>query len=1308
MHSSPLQKLLDFLRLLGEEYGVWSRYDLPSPDEIDKIRQEQNVAVGPGDEAYWVEVDEGRYSPKAIEVLRVLRHLKQRFKTDDMGRLLVGDWRVEVRERWRPPRRVKTGNLEGHQREIAEIGARVGLSEWSEFQVEGWKRVFAVIQNADQSPKGDKKAPSRLVITAPTGAGKTEVFLLPILYQANFRRKRSPSQRQSAEATTLLVYPRLALLKDQLGRVLRYAAPLGLTVGVQFEGIGERDDITRKKWESLRDSFRCPCCGSPLEWEADQHSGVRELRCEKGHTYRMTLSREAHVNTPPDVLLTTVESLDSLYLRPKADALFQQGLAGIVLDEAHLYESLYGAHVANLVRRIVGRSNRHLFLIASSATIANPEDFGGKLLGGEVVVHSYDPDQHGRELSGLEVVYFLQVHPEQKNAAALLIQTLMALGHGVFGEGEIVVAFNDSLDGIYRFEDYLKDADQERRLFAFRTLLDQIQFKDKCPRTAPARCPIYSQGECWRGLFGAKACQGEIRGIRENPLEIATYTRRGRQDFSRADVVLATSSLEVGVDEEGIQGVVQYGPPRTPAALTQRRGRAARRNGQIAYNLVLLGLDLADNFVLSHRKRILDGQVEPPLNPGNPVIEKLHEYLDKERNTLQSYHLKHNIIKGTLQWVHWRLRQCQEAQSLASGFIDRLEKHSNSSSTNKDTLEKYIVPGLKNALKALLEHNQRVIDFSFALQEEEYAEFGQEVADAARSANEILAKALEDTSRIPELEGSLEDLFNLLRKQDTIRTPQEKRDRISKRLGELKSLFEKVQEHLAKANPASLETRKRHYAFLRELYDWLDSGYAFISPPQDLKAVSRALFLLHQGLPKGHHSCGSWPPALVPNAYFEQLRPIAFWHLDNDPNKRFAIELESPLSLERFFPPYRLQYRYNQGSRVFTLPLEPVGKETVGGKTVYRVRVSPNRVQGVKRPDGGLEVESVTLRHVDVPPGGRPIVAFCENCGQIGSHWLAWRSCRCGGNYIAVHLYPGALGKSRFEARNPRRITETLLLTGEKGGSGEVLILGSEVEASKYIKKDGEWIRVKHEPWTFEARLEEPLVYTLNHSHGVGIDLHALAERIGAGIDEIAPTAAAFFRKVISGVAGVSPDLLKASDPDEKGHMWIWELVEGGGGITQLFERTLMEEPHLVYAEMVRAATCPVVAAERALQKGTDVRNELTLPEWYEKVNPELVEEIAREAEQTKARLEGEPDSRESALKHGGEANDGCPACFRTGRGRAEEPAARHIAELLLEAFTWVASAQELKERREKSVKQGLLPPVLLHAEEGRYYVLLL
>ncbi len=176
-----------------------------------------------------------------------------------------------------------------------------------------------------------------LVVSAGTGSGKTEAFLLPILNDL----WKHP--RQHTGMRCLMLYPMNALIFDQVERVDKWLTdnPCELTV-FHFTGDTPRNDAERAKRGD----------DPPTTWR------IRDRATARAH--------------PPDVVITNYSMLEYMLSRPVDSEFFGPGLRSIVLDEAHLYSGALAAEITFLLRRVRARCGvqpEHLLQIATSATL---------------------------------------------------------------------------------------------------------------------------------------------------------------------------------------------------------------------------------------------------------------------------------------------------------------------------------------------------------------------------------------------------------------------------------------------------------------------------------------------------------------------------------------------------------------------------------------------------------------------------------------------------------------------------------------------------------------------------------------------------------------------------------------------------------------------------------------------------------------------------------------------------------------------------------------------------------------------------
>lgn len=206
-----------------------------------------------------------------------------------------------------------------------------------------------------------------VVVTAGTGAGKTESFLLPIL-------DRLWQQKESAGANgfgstrgirCLILYPMNALVNDQMERLHKWLTGQQHLSLFHFTGETPEDDRDRN-------------CPTVPAWTGNEEFRVRSRKEARGlcdHTGRALASGEAQ-SAQPDILVTNYSMLEYMLCRPQDGVFFGDALEAIVLDEAHLYSGTLAAEITLLLRRVLercGRRPEQVLQIATSATLGGSD-----------------------------------------------------------------------------------------------------------------------------------------------------------------------------------------------------------------------------------------------------------------------------------------------------------------------------------------------------------------------------------------------------------------------------------------------------------------------------------------------------------------------------------------------------------------------------------------------------------------------------------------------------------------------------------------------------------------------------------------------------------------------------------------------------------------------------------------------------------------------------------------------------------------------------------------------------------------------
>jgi DEAD/DEAH box helicase domain-containing protein len=208
---------------------------------------------------------------------------------------------------------------------------------------------------AARASDGSDSKPA-IVVSAGTGAGKTESFLFPMLDEL-MRNPRKPH----AGASAIILYPMNALVSDQVERLTNWLrGQTGLKI---FHFTGETpEDHRSANFEGYPEV--ADCC-----FRTRQHA--RGLETDKGKPLK-----ELQRGDQPDVIVTNYSMLEYMLCRPQDAVFFGENLRHIVLDEAHLYTGNLAAEITLLLRRLAiksGVGSASITHYATSATLVEGE-----------------------------------------------------------------------------------------------------------------------------------------------------------------------------------------------------------------------------------------------------------------------------------------------------------------------------------------------------------------------------------------------------------------------------------------------------------------------------------------------------------------------------------------------------------------------------------------------------------------------------------------------------------------------------------------------------------------------------------------------------------------------------------------------------------------------------------------------------------------------------------------------------------------------------------------------------------------------
>ncbi len=297
--------------------------------------------------------------------------------------------------------------------------------------------------------------------------------------------------------------------------------------------------------------------------------------------------RRRMMRNPPDILITTPESLYLMLTSQVRSTL--RSVEWVIVDEVHAVAgSKRGAHLALTLERLEEITDRSPQRIGLSATQRPLETIAGFLGGGVIKRGKWKP----RDVTIIDV-------PSDRELDIELVVPVEDMNEP---------APPDPLD---------PDRAGHRSIWpaVYPALLDLIEKHDSTIVFANSRRlaeRICSEINNLAGTEIARAHHGSV--AREQRLEIEEGLKRG--DLK---AVVATSSLELGIDMGAVDLVLQVEAPHSVASGLQRVGRAGHQVGGISKAKIFPKYrgDLLVSTVVA--AEMSAGRVEPTRIPQNPI-----------------------------------------------------------------------------------------------------------------------------------------------------------------------------------------------------------------------------------------------------------------------------------------------------------------------------------------------------------------------------------------------------------------------------------------------------------------------------------------------------------------------------------------------------------------------------------------------------------------------------------------------------------------------------------------------------------------
>ncbi|HEX2893863.1 MAG TPA: DEAD/DEAH box helicase [Marmoricola sp.] len=368
------------------------------------------------------------------------------------------------------------------------------------------------------------------VISTGTASGKSLGYLLPGL--SRIQARRGPKGQRGA--VVLYLSPTKALAQDQLAAVRALGVP-GLRAATH-----DGDSTPEER-----------------EWTRDHAE---------------------YVLTNPDMLHRSLLPGHERWSR------FFGALQYVVVDECHHYRGVFGAHVAQVLRRlrrVAALYGAQPTFVLASATVAEPEVAAHRLTGLPVEAVTDDASPRGR------VALALWEPPFVSHAGE----------HGAPVRRSVMAELADLLTDLV--------IDRVRTLAFVRSRKGAEAVALNARRLLEEVDPVLADRvAAYRGGYLPEERRALEQALRDG----------------RLLGLAATNALELGIDVSGLDAVLLGGFPGTRAALWQQIGRAGRTGGD-ALGVLVARDDPLDTYLVNHPESLFGRPVEATVfDPDNPYV----------------------------------------------------------------------------------------------------------------------------------------------------------------------------------------------------------------------------------------------------------------------------------------------------------------------------------------------------------------------------------------------------------------------------------------------------------------------------------------------------------------------------------------------------------------------------------------------------------------------------------------------------------------------------------------------------------------
>ena len=336
--------------------------------------------------------------------------------------------------------------------------------------------------------------------------------------------------------------------------------------------------------------------------------------------------RAAMLRKPPDVLITTPESL-YLMLTSRARE-FLMETDSVIVDEIHaVARTKRGAHLALTLERLEHLAGRPLQRIGLSATQRPLEEVGRFLVGSGRECRIVDAGVRKPLDLKIQVPVESMSEPAAPDVGDPAVDgwgtaagggDLMGTGMGeqpATSRSIWPAIYPELLDLVRRHRSTIIFVNSRRGAERLAVRLNDLAAEEDGqdgPSQREERSPIDDRASTAPTPYIARAHHGSL--AREERLVVEDLLKSGE-----LPCLVATSSLELGIDMGAVDLVIQVESPKSVTAGLQRIGRAGHGVGEVSRGRIFpkFRADLLECTVVA--KRMREGDIEPTVVPRNPL-----------------------------------------------------------------------------------------------------------------------------------------------------------------------------------------------------------------------------------------------------------------------------------------------------------------------------------------------------------------------------------------------------------------------------------------------------------------------------------------------------------------------------------------------------------------------------------------------------------------------------------------------------------------------------------------------------------------